>query len=658
MLIVKMRSIIQSTVGRVFMLGILLAFLLTGLGLSKIFNATKGSINGIATVNGVVLNEGTFRAYKQQEEEQLSFLRQLIQAQAGGQDVNALLRSLGVNPDAAGKALETMIQEELLNQAAETIPVHLSSEYLALKMQDKQFLAQALQSSIPGIVNYDGSINEQVLSKVLNSYDTSSLQAILADQMKRTLVGELVQGAFVLPSWIIKDFYKEHNLSKKFSIGTVSYDAVLKKVKGQAVSEGDLKKFFDEQNEKHKRYYVPAKRSGDQWAFSAQDFGVQVTDEELRDYYDKVKRSRFVDVPLQVQVREIVFNKVKEHGLIELKSMAEKVHADLIGKSEKFADFAKEHSMNETASKGGLVDFFKRGNHDAAYDRAAFVSLKNDGDISEVLEVKNGYVILQRVARKEATFKSFETVKKELVVALVDQKFKTEFVKEAGKVLRKKDETDTALQDFVKDKKGAMTAIPATAKDSSSISSRLFSMQKSGDRVAFIQEGKGIILELKDVLKKVLPPFTMLKSMIESDYYEYLAYKEMQSLVKIEQKAALSSKTLVDTDLMKVSKTDFINPADEAQTKKFTEKGLPPYLLSMDAVGAVVSFVGQKDGYVVKLDALSELKEEAFNAQQEELKKKLYGSYKQMLVRSFIASLRRTATIEINSSFDKVKDLL
>ncbi len=658
MLIIKMRDIIQSKVGKFFMIVLLLTFLLTGLGLSKIFNFGKNSLNGIASVNGVELNENTFKAYKQQEEEQLSFLRQLVQAQAGGQDVNALLRSLGVNPDAAGKALEAMIQEELLNQVGDAIPVHLSSEYIALKIQDKKFLAQALQNSVPGIINYDGSINESILNKVLATYDASSLELLLTDQIRRNVVEEIVAGAFVLPSWIVKDFYKEHNLSKKFSIGTISFDAILKQVKEKSVSDDELKKFFDEQNEKHKRYYVPAKRSGDQWAFSAQDFGIQVTDEELRDYYEKVKRSRFIEIPMQVQVREIVFNKVKEHGLVELKAMADKVHAQVISNPDDFANAAKENSQNATAAKGGLVEFFKRGDHDAAYDRAAFVSLKNDGDISEVLEVKDGYVILQRVARKDATFKSFNVVQKDLVISLVDQKFKTTFMKEAGKVLRKKDETDATFQDFVKDKKGAMSSIPAVIKDASPISSRLFSMLKSGDRIAFIQEGKGIIIELKDILKKVLPPFTMLKSVIQNDYHEYLAYKKLQILVKSERESVISSQKISDTALMKVSTTDFINPEDAEQTKKFTEKGLPPYLLSMDAIGAVVSFIGQKDGYVVKLDALSELKEEAFKAKSQDIKKKLYTSYKQMLMRSFIASLRRTATIEINSSFDKVKDLL
>ena len=109
---------------------------------------------------------------------------------------------------------------------------------------------------------------------------------------------------------------------------------------------------------------------------------------------------------------------------------------------------------------------------------------------------------------------------------------------------------------------------------------------------------------------------------------------------------------------MKVSKTDFINPTNEEQVKKFTEKGIPAYVLAMDALNGVIHFAGQKDAYVVKLDAIAELNEETFKAQTSDLKKKLYMTYKQALMRSFIASLRKNATIEVNSAFDKVKDLL
>ncbi len=658
MLITKIRSVVQSALGKTFLIGLLLAFLLTGLGLSRLFMSGT-ALGGIASVNGILLDENRFKTYKQKEDDQLNFLRQIFQAQSNGQDINAILQSLGVDTNTAQKALDVMIQEELLTQTANAIPVHLSSSYIDLKKQDRRFLAYMLQEYEPALMGQDGTINDQLLNKVLTQFSPSALDDFLNESLKRQVIEELVQGSFTLPSWIMKEFYKEHYLSKKFSIGTIAYDDVLKKVKETPASEEALKKFFDEQNNQYKRYYVPAKRSGTQWIFNPEDFGIHVNDQELKDYYEKIKRTRFVDVPVQVQVREIVFDNVKEYGLIELKNMADKVYADVVQNPEKFAEYAQKHSMKkESASKGGLVEFFKRGSHDAAYDRAAFVTLKNDGDISSVLEVKGGYVIVQRVARKEATYKSFDAVRKEIVAALVEQKFKTSFAQEAGKVIRKKDESENGFEAFAKEKKAAIKELSAMPKDGSPIAQRLFSMTKSGDKVAFIQDGKGIVLELKDVLKKVLPPFSMLKNVIEADYYQVMAYKELTSLVKKERTQALASKTLQSNDLMKVTTTEFIDPSNQDQVKKFTSKGLPEAMLTINANNATVSFIGEKDGYVVQLNEIAPFNEELYQAQYADIIKKLYMSYKQTLIRSFIASLRKTATIEVNSTFDKVKDLL
>ena len=63
------------------------------------------------------------------------------------------------------------------------------------------------------------------------------------------------------------------------------------------------------------------------------------------------------------------------------------------------------------------------------------------------------------------------------------------------------------LDAFIEKNKGKAETVAPVTKDENKISGRLFSLKKSGDKLAYVSEGKGYILELKDSINSVLPPF-------------------------------------------------------------------------------------------------------------------------------------------------------
>ena len=73
-------------------------------------------------------------------------------------------------------------------------------------------------------------------------------------------------------------------------------------------------------------------------------------------------------------------------------------------------------------------------------------------------------------------------------------------------------------------------------------------------------------------------------------------------------------------------------------------------LTKLDKVGNIASQVGQKNAYIVRLDAIESFDAQAFQAKQQEMRKKLEREYSMYFVEGFVASLYRNATIKTSES--------
>lgn len=134
---------------------------------------------------------------------------------------------------------------------------------------------------------------------------------------------------------------------------------------------------------------------------------LQVTQEELQAYYEKHKQE-FAQ-PEQVRLSEILIptetpapdSTPEKPNMIQMpddqvaaqKAKAEAVLADLkSGKS--FEEEAKKYSGGPTAAQGGDLGLFKRGVMAKELEDKTFDQMKQ-GDVSDVLRTKQGFVILK-----------------------------------------------------------------------------------------------------------------------------------------------------------------------------------------------------------------------------------------------------------------------
>ncbi len=167
----------------------------------------------------------------------------------------------------------------------------------------------------------------------------------------------------------------------------------------------------------------------------------KIPDEEMKKYYDDHKSEFYED---KVQASHILIKTVDDNGKELPKKKqeeAKKKAEDILKKvksGEDFAKLAKEYSEDGSASNGGDLGFFAKGEMVPEFEAVAW-GLK-PGEVSELVKTQFGYHII-KVTDKVDKQLSFDDVKDTIKNKLLSEKFNTtveKLVKEA-KINKKED---------------------------------------------------------------------------------------------------------------------------------------------------------------------------------------------------------------------------
>lgn len=641
MLIGKFRDGLKSKFTQYFLF-FMCAALVFGVGFLKVMQRIITGRTGqeIAFVNKVGIEHSAFILRKYEKQEQLNdYYRKY------GQYAPFVMEQHGINPDPEKSALSSLIQEQLIDQATASFPIYIDRSFVEYKIHDPVFMYKYFSYMLPDqFVAADGKIDIEGYQAFIQSLPQAKLIEEVTHKFKAQMMMELVNEGMYLPQFFVDSLMKLQNSEKKYDIYTILLDDVKKEVSKKEASPEALHKFYEQENRKNNRYFVQPKRSGVLWTFDPKHFSITVTDKELEDYYNKVKQSQFITKPTEVKIREIIFDQVTEKGLKQLYKEAQEVEKLLQEHPENFEQYARQYSTAKSASHGGLVDFFKRGTKEKSLEQAAF-RLKKDGDISPIVSLEKGYAIIQRVARKETEYKSFESVKKEITTLLQQRKFSSQFTAQANRIIRSK--SDTAEQDyenFLKSHNAVESTIAALEKHEGPIAGRLFSLKKSGDKLVYCADGKGYILVLKDILKKAELPFEVIHSHVAQDYYTHQAERSLENTIK-ELKSTIANGEKLTNPLVKKTTTSWIKNEKDEDFKSLHKDGINPEMLLCEKKGSLVSGTTDKKGYIVVLTDVrpSNVTEE----EDAKLKKNINHTFHMIGQEAFIASLYRNAKIEM-----------
>ena len=140
----------------------------------------------------------------------------------------------------------------------------------------------------------------------------------------------------------------------------------------------------------------------------------KISDEELKSFYEKNLDKFKADE----QVRA-------SHILVKTEQEAKDILAQLKG-GAKFEELARAKSVDSSASKGGDLGWFGKGNMVPVFEKTAF-GLK-EGETSGIVKSEFGYHIIKLTGKRSAGTRPLEEVKEQIRAALAPQKQQQAFM--------------------------------------------------------------------------------------------------------------------------------------------------------------------------------------------------------------------------------------
>ncbi|MGB2671378.1 MAG: peptidylprolyl isomerase [Candidatus Acidiferrum sp.] len=146
---------------------------------------------------------------------------------------------------------------------------------------------------------------------------------------------------------------------------------------------------------------------------------INVGKDEIQKYYDEHK-SDYVR-PEQVVLRSIEVNTAGKDAaeVAELKKKADTA-LKRVKDGEDFGEIAKRYSDGTTAKQGGFLGTYKRGELSPQLEDVVFKMKKND--LTDVMETKQGFLIMQVMEHYDEGQQSLDKVENEITNKLYDQK--------------------------------------------------------------------------------------------------------------------------------------------------------------------------------------------------------------------------------------------
>jgi peptidyl-prolyl cis-trans isomerase C len=139
---------------------------------------------------------------------------------------------------------------------------------------------------------------------------------------------------------------------------------------------------------------------------------IDISDADMKQYFDahpeEFKQAEQVKAShILVKVTPDAEAAQKEQALKKIQDVREKIE-----KGEDFSSLAQEYSEGPSASRGGDLGYFSRGQMVKPFEDAAF-DLKTD-QVSDVVETRFGYHLIKVTERKAEKMPSYKEVKEDL----------------------------------------------------------------------------------------------------------------------------------------------------------------------------------------------------------------------------------------------------
>jgi peptidyl-prolyl cis-trans isomerase D len=291
--------------------------------------------------------------------------------------------------------MEALVTRHVTTEEAKRIGFSVTPTEVEQKILENPAFRE--NGSFIGRDRYQALLSQYNLT--IEDFESSIANEILADKLK-----SFITAAVSVSDKDVEEEYKRRNEKAKLNYFVIDAAKLENKV---TFNDKDERDYFEKNKTK---YTVPEKRKAKYIFLESLKLraDVKVSDDELRQYYGQHKNE--YTLPERVKAQHILF-KTQGKTPEEIEKIKEKARGVLerAKKGEDFGALAKQYSEDSTASTGGDLGDFKRGQMVPEFDKVAF-SL-GVGAISDLVQTQFGFHIIKVNGKQEQRERPFEEMK-------------------------------------------------------------------------------------------------------------------------------------------------------------------------------------------------------------------------------------------------------
>lgn len=546
--------------------------------------------------------------------------------------------------------LEIIVQQEVLKAFGDQERIAVGQQ--AVDKRLKQELESRGKQAKLEAVTPEGNLDMSVVRQLIAPLTYRQLKAITASDLQRQVLVDGAQAAaFVSTADVLRQVNNVY--AKRLVVGvSVGLERFLEQVKQQAVTDDQLRVFFVEQNARSRKYWTEEERAGQLYEFDPAAYGIDISPKDVEQYYQTRKQTEFVIEPAQIKVQRLLMKVSQPQDKAKVRTQAEAIYQQAKAEGASFDALVEKYADVDARKNGGVLEYFKRGQQEQAFELAAF-ALGKDGDISGVIETSRGFEIIKRLAKKAATYKSLADVSAEIRNKLAEQRFARIFEQDIKRASLQENKKE-ALSSIVKQKKATVKEIATTKKNDKKEILSLFSSYK-GSFVPYVHAGKGYVVMVTDVRPAAELKLAAIKQRVTDDFYKSQAQRaQAEFLIAARKKLADQGlKDLAQAEKLSVLTLPAVSLDDNKAVEEFTKKYGQVFVENYAAlaqVGDTRIFVDGQTGYLLQLSGFEGLSQEALNGKKRVAQAQALQEQERLMGQAFVAYLVKNAKIKFNES--------
>ncbi len=459
--------------------------------------------------------------------------------------VDYYLKMMGLDkPETA--AMEKCVNKKILEELRNEFDIRIS---------DDVFRSELSKIIPPQFIEASGKLNVNAYQHYLSLEGKTliDVENEVEQQITRDTLQAIVDGTSYFPADEVKEIYYETIPRKSFKYLKIPMEKYVKEIEKSTIADSDLKKFFQQ----HKNNYkTKEKVKVKYWMLEPSEYekNVTIANYEVDDFYNRNKGSMF-RIPPSVKIKHI-FLEVPALASPEAMEKMQKKAKDILEEVQKnpneFGKLAQKYSMDkETASKGGVLGYFKRGTYDPELEKIAF-RLKKKGEM-EMVKTSKGFEIVMLEDRIPASFKPLKEVEKNILKTLKKKKALSALRRDLeGVIYQSKTEKDAyekfaktkGLKEFLTD--WIMANDVEGKKIENLLAQKIFKGGRHKDQGYLVDSGIYFLYSIIEKEEAKVPPFEKIKDKVKNDYVQSKARKQLKSAAKNIKRQLLFEKKVME----------------------------------------------------------------------------------------------------------------